>query len=467
MLSTPSKRALFTTFALTSTLLGCSDGPRPAFRIEVVNAQGQSPILGVATGRIDVTVTQRTDRDVEERRSATIEGGTFQLEVPVSNYASLTHIDIDLLRDGALLYGSTVEFSPLYYGFIRIVMVPAGTCETVSTQALATPRAGHAMLTLGDLTFGIGGVRADGAPIQSIEGWGTAQLTNVLANQAPDQLDQAEPQVRAVPLDFYSALIAGSRFSIYDKNPELPAAELNVPLAGVHEGAGEFSALADLGTNFGVAIIGGVSAPSISWVLSRTVTTSALPQPRREATAMRLASGSELLVVGGNDDGNALGAIVPTSAGLRNNVVSFGPTDARRGGWLAASPDRRSALYIGSRDGTDTLTPETFLITGCPTACTVTPGPMWNEARENATFVDDPDGTTWILGGLEGAASVSTVERIEWDGAVPRFTTSGALRTPRESAAAVHLAGGMILISGGRNGATMLSDFELCAPSSR
>jgi len=413
-----------------------------------------------------VTVTQRTDRDVEERRSATIEGGMFQLDVPLSDYVSLTHIDIDLLRDGARLYGSTVDFSPFDYGFVRVVVVPAGTCETVSTQALATPRAGHAMVTLDHWTFGVGGVRGDGAPIQTVETWRTAQLTHVMANVAATQLDQAEPQVRAIPLDFYRALVAGSRFSVLDLTPRTPAADFNVPLAGVHEGAGELSALADLGSNFGVAIVGGVSTSNISWVLGRAVTTSEMPQPRREATAMRLASGNEVLVIGGNDEGSTLGAVVPRTEGLRNNVVSFGPTNARRGGWLAPSSNRRSALYVGSRDDTGTVTPETFLITGCPAACVVVPGPMWNGARENATFVDGPDGT-WILGGLEGAASVSTVERIEWDDATPRFTTSGALNTPRESAAAVHLAGGMILVSGGRNGTTMLSDFELCAPSSR
>ena len=286
------------------------------------------------------------------------------------------------------------------------------------------------------------------------------------ANLASTALAQAVGRVRA--LTFFQVprvlVVASSRVSILDLTQAAPSPATDLVPAGLHAGAGEQSALVDLIT-LGAALVG--PGLNVSWVaIDRAVTSSVLPDSRDQSTGTLLAT-SHILVAGGNADGNSLGGLIPVDAADRNNVVSFGPTDARRGGWLAPSPDRRSALYVGSRDGTDTLTPETFLITGCPAACTVTPGPMWNAARENAAFVDGPGGTTWILGGLEGAASVSTVERIEWDGATPRFTTSGALNTPRESAAAVHLAGGMILISGGRNGATMLSDFELCAPASR
>ncbi len=462
MLSITPQRALLTTLALTSTLLGCNDGPRPAFRIEVVNAQGQSPILGAAMGRLDVTVTQGSD--VRQAR-ADLLNGTFQLDLPVPSYTAFTNIDVELVRDGVTMYGSSANMVPLVIGYARIPVVAAGTCERVATQQLTTPRASHAVVMSDFTMVAVGGVRGDGAPTQVVETWRAPQLTAIDANLASLTLAQAVGRVRAVT--FYQVprvlVVASSRVSILDLTAA-PSPSADVVPTGLHVGAGDGSAIVDLITGGAVLVGPGANA---SWIaLDRRVTSSVLPQGRDQAVGALLATG-HVLVVGGNADGNALGGVIPVDSAERNNVVSFGPTDARRGGWLAPSPDRRSALYVGSRDGTDTLTPETFLITGCPAACTVTPGPMWNEARENATFVDDPDGTTWILGGLEGAASVSTVERIEWDGAVPRFTTSGALNTPRESAAALHLAGGMILISGGRNGTTMLSDFELCAPASR
>lgn len=465
--STTSKRALLATFALASTLLGCNNTARPPFRIEVVNAQGQSPILGAASGRISVAVSQHNQ--AVRTAQADLIGGTFQLDLPVNDFVNLTHIDVTLVRDGETLYGSTAEFFPTQFGFIRTVVVPAGTCARVGTQTLATPRAGHALASIIQLTVGIGGVRGDGTPTQAVERWWTPQLTATEGNDTPLTLDQAIGNTRAVTLDLGHVLVVGSRVSVLNvSSAGVAPADVDVALDGLHAGAGERSGLIDRGADFGVVLVGGASSASVSWVsVDRNVQTSALPQPRVEPVGMRLSGGAELLIVGGNGEGNPLAAVIPTVVAERNNVTSFGPTNARHGGWLAPSPDRRSALYIGSYDGTDTLTPETFLITGCPAACTVAPGPMWNEARENATFVDGPDGTTWILGGLDGTASVATVERIVWDGATPRFVASGALNTPRESAAAVHLAGGMILISGGRNGSTMLGDFELCAPSSR
>lgn len=463
MLSTTSNRALLlATLALLSTLLGCNDGPRPPFRIEVVNAQGQSPILGAALGHLDVTVTQGSD---VRRARADLLNGTFQLDLAIPSYTAYTNIDVELVRDGVTMYGSTANMVPLGIGYARVPVVAAGTCERIATQQLGTPRASHAVVMSDFTAVAVGGIRGDGAPTQVVETWRAPQLTSIDANLASLTLAQAVGRVRA--LTFYQVprvlVVASSRVSILDLNAApSPSADL-VP-TGLHAGAGDPSALVDLITG-GVLLVG--PGTNASWItLERAVTSSVLPEARDQSTGTLLAT-SHILVAGGNADGNSLGGLIPLDAADRNNVVSFGPTDARRGGWLAPSPDRRSALYVGSRDATDTLTPETFLITGCPGACTVRPGPMWNEARENATFVDGPDGTTWILGGLESAASVSTVERIDWDGATPRFTTSGALNTPRESAAAVHLAGGMILISGGRNGATMLSDFELCAPSSR
>ena len=465
-LSSTSTRTLIATFALTSTLLGCNNTARPPFRIEVVNAQGQSPILGAASGRLSVSVSQIGE--MTRTSSTDLAGGTFQLDLPVGNYTSLTRIDATLVRDGLTMYGSTAEFPPLQYPFIRLLMVPAGTCERVATQSLVVPRAGHAMTSLTHLTMGIGGARGDGTPTQSIEGWWTPQLTDIDGNDTSRTLDQAIARPRAVTLTDTRILVVGPTASILDVSSSVTPTDFDMPLTGLHAGAGELSALVSRGLNAGAVLIGGDASANVSWVaVDRSVQTSPLPEPRTSPVGMRLSTPDEILAVGGNTEGNPLGAVIPTALGVRMNVRSFGPTNARHGGWLAPSADRRSALYIGSRDGTGTLTPETFLITGCPAECSVTPGPMWNDARENATFVDGPDGTTWILGGLEGTASLATVERIVWDGATPRIAPAGALNTPRESAAAVHLAGGMILISGGRNGATMLSDFELCAPASR
>jgi hypothetical protein len=442
---------------------GCDDASRAPFSIEVVTAAGTNPVAGATTGRLHVLVAQ--DGQPTRDQAVDLSGGTFQLDVTIASYGTPTRLGVELVRDGVTSLGAVPTFAPLGFAFVRVPVVPVGTCATVATQRLATPRARAAVASIDALVAVVGGLAGDGTAAPGIERFWSPQLT---ASEGSGSVHpSAFPAGPARALRFAGQprlLVLSSGASVVDFGGD--ATEPVSTLTGLHAGAGEASALVDLVAS-GVAIVGGDDAAAISWVgVDRSVQTSALPTARADAAATRWGASEGILIAGGNAEGEPVLVYVPAGAAAREDVVTFElpgtPGRASRGGALLRSPDGAAALYLGALDAAGVVSTETWVVRGCPRACEVEPGPSWPEAREGFAVVETSTGA-WIVGGREGATPSARVERIVWSAGTPVLEPS-SLVTARDEAAVTALAGGMVLVVGGRGAERALESFELCAP---
>lgn len=129
------------------------------------------------------------------------------------------------------------------------------------------------------------------------------------------------------------------------------------------------------------------------------------------------------------------------------------------GGWIAVSPSRQTFLAIGGSGS------ETTIFRGCP-ACVGEPGPMWTRARAGASAVQTAAGALWIVGGDDSALIDRVVWRDEGWREVPEIIEETfTLTTPRDGAAVVEHASGVVTIIGGENTVSgMLDTVEVCTP---
>jgi hypothetical protein len=126
---------------------------------------------------------------------------------------------------------------------------------------------------------------------------------------------------------------------------------------------------------------------------------------------------------------------------------------------------------LGGEDATGQPVSETTIVTGCPDACTVAPGPVWERARL-APAIAETDRSTFLLGGTSidptshGSMASAAVDEIVIVGDTVSFETFGDLDRPRARATAVHLASGLVLVVGGVGPEGVgLTTFTLCWPN--
>lgn len=463
-----ARASLVAPITLASTLAlaaGCDDASRAPFSIEVVTAGGTNPVAGATTGRLHVLVAQ--DGQPTRDQAVDLSGGTFQLDVTIASYGAPTRLGVELVRDGVTSLGAVPTFAPLGFGFVRVPVVPAGSCATVATQRLATPRARAAVVSVDALLAVVGGVGSDGTAASSVERFWSPQLT--ASDGSGPLLSGSLAPGAARALRFAGQprmLVLGpSGASILDFGGD--TTEPIASLGGLHAGAGEASALVDLVAS-GMAVVGGLDAASVSWIgVDRSVQQSELPAPRAGAAAASWGASEGLLVAGGNADGEPTFAYVPAAVAARSDVLGFdlpGGSAPLRGGVVLRSPDGASALYLGAIDELGAVSTETWLVRGCPRACAVEPGPAWPDAREGFAVAPTSTGA-WLVGGRVRGAPSARVERIVWSAGEPSIEAT-SLVTARDDAAVTPLAGGMILVVGGRGAERALESFELCAPAS-
>lgn len=453
--------------ALAALGAGCDESREP-FAIEIVTAAGTDPVAGASSGRLRVLVAQ--DGQPTRDQGVDLVGGTFQLDVTIADFVSPTRIGVELVRDGVTSVGAVPSFSPIGFPFVSIPVVPRGTCETLGPQRLATGRVGATLVTVDALILLVGGLDGTATPVAEVERF-TTQLLGADAGSIPAlNEDAAVGRARGVRLVSTEHAIVVSAARTVDVNLSNGASPVVSELMGLHGGTGERSAIVDLSGN-GIALVGGADADAgvarISWItIDRTVTSSTLPNTRRDAAATSWGSAEGVLVAGGNASAEPTFLFVPSAIAMRESVRSFDVVgdEARvlRGGALVRSPEGNAALYLGAIDETGEPTDETWIVTGCPASCTASEGPVWAHPRSGFAFAQTVAGG-WLVGGRDASGTVAFADRITWSGTTPTITPA-LLHDAREDAAITPIAGGLVLVGGGRDAAGVRADFELCAP---
>jgi hypothetical protein len=224
----------------------------------------------------------------------------------------------------------------------------------------------------------------------------------------------------------------------------------------LHNGARTRSALVSI-PGVGAMVIGGEFAGEAQSVVSLVepegiVTSLELSEPRSGPAATAL--GTDVLVVGGNAEGNAEILLEGAAMGQPVGNVMDG---VRESGLLVGDGVSR-ALWIGGTDAAVTLRQDTVRFDGCPNDCVSAAGPQWTTARLNAL---QPAQSALVIGG-DGS---QLVDEVRWNGADVEIQPLLQLDVPRAGAGAIVLESGAFIVAGGDDGVSIREDFEFCVPA--
>jgi hypothetical protein len=455
------------------TLPGCRGARTSALIVQIIAPDETNPAAGRGSGVLRVRVEQNGEilegeTDVRSER--------FDLIVPIRSYATPARIQVELDLERGLQIGAVPYFAPLGAGFVRVVVGAPGTCATLIEPRLPDPRIDAALVAVDAnlLLFGGTTARAGGSGHDRVGVIGAIHLTwgGGYVENALDPLTVPLGATRAARLASTDRVVA-----ISDSRTEAVLYDLGfnvVPretVLDVHDGVGASSALVDLDTD-GVAIVGGgtESAPggTITWIdATGAISETPLAEPRAHPAAIRVGPG--ILIAGGQAEGRPF----LEYARLRERGIPIAGTEApvRRAPVVVRDPSRRAALVLGGEDATGQPVSETTIVTGCPDACTVAPGPVWERARLGPAIAET-DRSTFLLGGTSidptshGSMASAAVDEIVIVGDTVSFETFGDLDRPRARATAVHLASGLVLVVGGVGPEGVgLATFTLCWPN--
>lgn len=444
-----------TTPLLLLVLAACEGASNPGVRIEMIDPGGENAAREIREGLLAVRVRQGDRSLCDAGCSTEIVGGSFELALPIESLVELTFIQAEMTGGDADTIGAVPgfavagEFLETAMVPVRVVMQPPGTCApldlfNVSSSGiprLVEPRRDMAIAVRRNLVLLAGG-RGEAGGSNRADFFDQVVVEMRLPLESPS--GPLGPS-RGLALSEDQSLVVGETAWIYDRPPQGPASP--VPLPGtLHAGAGFASALALV--NNSAAVIGGEASSQVTWFTANTFFgTYDLSETREFAAA---AAGREgVLVVGGGP-----GAEWITLDG--RTIPATGIIAESTGGWIAVSPSGQTFLAIGGSGS------ETTIFRGCP-ACVGEPGPMWTRARAGASAVQTEAGALWIVGGDDGAL----IDRVVWDdGETPRIVEETfTLTTPRDGAAVVEHASGVVSIIGGENTVSgMLDTVEVCTP---
>jgi hypothetical protein len=224
----------------------------------------------------------------------------------------------------------------------------------------------------------------------------------------------------------------------------------------LHNGARTRSALVSI-PGVGAMVIGGEFAGEAQSVVSLVepagiVTSLELSEPRSGAAATAL--GTDVLVVGGNAEGNA--ELLVEGAAMGQPVGNV--MDGVRESSLLVGDGVSRALWIGGTDAAVSLRQDTVRFDGCPNDCVSAAGPQWTTARLNAL---QPAQSALVIGG-DGS---QLVDEVRWNGAAVEIQPLLQLDVPRAGAGAIVLESGAFIVAGGDDGVSIREDFEFCVPA--
>ena len=436
-------------------VLGCDDTTvQTVVDVLIVDGDGGNPVAGLEEGTLGIGI-QEGELDPQIYELA-ITDGAFDWPIEFQSFVSPTRLRVELTGSSETLRLLTAPpvFVPALSGlFIRVVATAPSSCEKVSFNFMVAPRSRFGMALSGSFALLAGGTSTD-VQLELLDAlrwaFNTASVDDLNALLEP------LGDTRVATIDATQTLVLPADAAPFVFDIAEATAENQRTRVDLHTGAGPRSALVSV-PGLGAMVIGGeaggVPRDGVTLVASDAETTSLqLSEPR--SGAMAAAMGTDVLVVGGNEVGNA--EILREGASIGEPVTSL--MDRVREGGLLVGDGASRALLVGGVDDTATLRQDTVEFTSCPDACESSTGPTWATARLEAVL---PERSTLLIGGVDSRR----VEQVRWSGDSVEIAPLLDLVEARAAAGAVVLESGAFIVGGGDDGAVRRDDFEFCVPS--
>ena len=329
-----------------------------------------------------------------------------------------------------------------------MVAAEPSSCELVTFDSMEGPRAYFGMVPSGTFALIAGGIAAsEGDQVEFFDAlqWESRPF-------AEDLVLSELGETRAASIDEGEILVLSADavpfvFDMLDPRDPKPVV--------LHTGAGPRSALVSVPGAGAMVIggeIGGEAQSGISLVApGGTVTSLQLSVPRSGPSAVAL--GSDVLIVGGNAEGNA--ELLRESSTEGQPIASV--ADGVREGGLLVGDGQSRALWMGGEGSGGALREDTVRFDGCPSDCVSSAGPSWTTARTGALQLAQ---SALVIGG-EGS---QLVEEVRWSGGDVEIRTLAELNVPRAGAGGILFESGIFVVAGGDDGTSTRDDMELCVP---
>ena len=436
-------------FCTSLVCIGCQeDSFSPVIDVFIVGGDGGNPVAGMSVDELQIELSQE-EFPTQEVVFPVVDG-QFDFGVEFLSLTAMTRLRTAFEGSDIRLLASSPPFRPSEtLGFIRLVAVPASSCERVDFSGLEVSRTHFNMVRSGTFAFSAGGTSVDNDSEQveflDLLSWESGLFEGVsLSDLGPT----------------YSALIDEDRvlvvpeialpfiFNLGDANDRIDPVIL-------HAGAGSKSAVISI-SSVGAMVVGGeldgVSSNRVSLVESDGTVRSRTLSVSRSGPAV-VVLGQDVLVVGGDDEGTAEVLFEGASTGVLVDSVSDG---IRRDGVFVGDGNDR-ALWLGGTDASGNVRQDTLMLTGCPFNCVGSEGPDWNTARVG---VLNPEQSALLVGGQQS----TLIEEVQWTGSNVHIEPISNLIVPRAWFGGIFLPSGALIVSGGQDGVSIRSDLEFCVP---
>ena len=418
------------------------------FEALIVDGENGNPAAGTDADVLRIAM-QEGELPTQEYEYP-VTDGQFEAILEFASFSRPTRIRVELEGPSTSLLTAPPQFVPTATaGFLRVVTAAPSTCERVTFNQLEAPRSFFGMVQSGTFALIAGGTEASE---EQIEFFDALEWDSRLFEQDFSVSDLGE--TRAASIDEVEILVLPEKtapfiFNMFD-------ATRRVTPVVLHLGAGPRSALVSV-PGLGAMVIGGESAGEAQAGVSLVepggdVTALQLSEPRSGASAAAL--GTDVLVAGGNAEGNAEILVDGQSSGQPLAGVMDG---VREGGMLVGDGESR-ALWLGGVDEADAIRQDSLRFDDCPADCLSSAGPDWATARLD---VLQPAQSALLIGG-DGS---SLVEEVRWRDTTVEITAVLELQLPRAGAGGIVLESGAFVVAGGDDGVSVRDDFEFCVPA--
>jgi len=418
------------------------------FDARIVDGQNGNPAAGTDATTLRIGIQEGELPTVEYEYPIT--DGDFDALLEFAVFARPTRIRVEIEGATTELLTAPPAFVPsASRGILRVVTAAPSSCERVTFDLLEAPRALFGMVRSGTFALIAGGTTSSD---EQVEFFDALEWESRLFMEDFAVSDLGE--TRAASIDEAEILVLPSKAAPFIFNM-LDVTRRVTPVV-LHNGARTRSALVSI-PGVGAMVIGGEFAGEAQSVVSLVepegiVTSLELSEPRSGPAATAL--GTDVLVVGGNAEGNAEILLEGAAMGQPVGNVMDG---VRESGLLVGDGVSR-ALWIGGTDTAVTLRQDTVRFDGCPNDCVSAAGPQWTTARLNAL---QPAQSALVIGG-DGSP---LVDEVRWNGADVEIQPLLQLDVPRAGAGAIVLESGAFIVAGGDDGVSIREDFEFCVPA--
>ena len=438
-------------------ILGCDESTtQTVVSVRIVDGDNGNPVEGTDADTLSIAIQEGE----LEPRSFTfpIVNESFDAAIEFQSFVSPTLLRALLTGASTTLLSAPPVFVPENSGdFVRLVAAAPSSCESISFNLMEAPRARFGMALSGSFALLVGGTSVAETESEFLDVLQWFSNTNTL-DRANVELEMRGSlgDTRVASIDETQILVLPSDtpafvFDMADQEDRIKDVRL-------HIGAGVRSAIVSVPA-VGAMVIGGAVdgvAQSAVTLVGRDggLTALQLSTPRSGPAATAL--GADVLVVGGNEAGDAELLVGGQSTGEPVTSLSDG---VREGGALVGDGSSR-ALLVGGVDEIGALRQDTVEFEACSDidTCDASPGRAWTTARLDVALAEN---STLLIGGTDSAL----IEEVRWSQGIVAIAPFAELNVARAAPSAVVLESGAFIVGGGSDGGVRLDDFEFCVPA--